>query len=632
MKLRYPKVDDIVHVDCPDFKGLVRVTYVNTLDLYKEYYLPIQVEILDYKDLEQFDSMNHGQTMRRYGLKDFVEYRKAEVPAEEKTIEEDNKLKTNISNQRGKLIMTNQVENTLSVPTFEAPQMPTMAMPQGNMPTTPQIPQELEAMMPQGNVAVATPPVEAPEPVAPVVSEIVEPNAPLAEDPVLATISKKASTKQVLSRLEKEMEKISKKLKDGEIAFVMNTNELVESVSSISTYVDTKGTIETNKCIHFLLKDNQLELRAANSTTHARLVVPNSKDNALFGSTSNFFKFVIQSKQFVAALTNLRNRKSQAEYVAFKITEGTLNVLVGSSKFNLPLYASPEDFQEFKEVEAEKKLVVTGLVLNTLISSTLYAVATIESRPVLTGVNLDVKGDRITAVATDSHRLARCVLDAESTKGEIDENVTVPSFAMKSIQKAIGDEDLVEIGLTPNRIQFTNGNFSMISVVLEGKYPTVDRLVPKTHTSKVEISVGKLRGALDLAKTFVDSSSDKTVLLTIIPDKKQIRVEMPKGTAGENEYKEDFLLTEGEGEPLIVRSNFVYLNEAFKKYSDDDVVSAKFSGGLRPFIFTYKGAIDDDDVDLVLPVRLENVKFSGTIEGFQAEVTNTFGFDFDSFN
>lgn len=80
--LKYPKEGDIVTVDCKDFHGQALVTYVNKLDLYQEHLLPIQVEILNEKDLAQFDDYNHGQTMRRYGLKDIIEYRGNNKPQE----------------------------------------------------------------------------------------------------------------------------------------------------------------------------------------------------------------------------------------------------------------------------------------------------------------------------------------------------------------------------------------------------------------------------------------------------------------------------------------------------------------------------------------------------------------------
>ena len=51
--------------------------------------------------------------------------------------------------------------------------------------------------------------------------------------------------------------------------------------------------------------------------------------------------------------------------------------------------------------------VIPSDLLKSIISETVFAVSTSESRPVLTGVNWQVKEGELHCVATDSHRLAQ---------------------------------------------------------------------------------------------------------------------------------------------------------------------------------------------------------------------------------
>src|SRR5699024_3662447 len=67
--------------------------------------------------------------------------------------------------------------------------------------------------------------------------------------------------------------------------------------------------------------------------------------------------------------------------------------------------------------------------LKSIIKQTVFAVSTMETRPVLTGINVVIKDKEITFTATDSHRLAmRTSLLEES---EIEEaNIVIPGKSM----------------------------------------------------------------------------------------------------------------------------------------------------------------------------------------------------------
>ena len=66
------------------------------------------------------------------------------------------------------------------------------------------------------------------------------------------------------------------------------------------------------------------------------------------------------------------------------------------------------------EIAAERQFTIPTDLLKSVIRETVFAVATSESRPVLTGVNWKIEGDGLICVATDSHRLARRKVNLEN--------------------------------------------------------------------------------------------------------------------------------------------------------------------------------------------------------------------------
>ena len=68
---------------------------------------------------------------------------------------------------------------------------------------------------------------------------------------------------------------------------------------------------------------------------------------------------------------------------------------------------NPDDFNEVEIVEnGYASFTTTSVVMKDLIDNTSYACATDVARPIFMGTYLDVQGDQMTMVATDTHRLA----------------------------------------------------------------------------------------------------------------------------------------------------------------------------------------------------------------------------------
>jgi DNA polymerase III subunit beta len=81
-----------------------------------------------------------------------------------------------------------------------------------------------------------------------------------------------------------------------------------------------------------------------------------------------------------------------------------------------------EEFPRFPEFGAGKALKIEQSVLRDMLRKTAYAVSNDETRYVLNGVFMGLKGDKLTVVATDGRRLALMEHDIEIPKGSMRRN------------------------------------------------------------------------------------------------------------------------------------------------------------------------------------------------------------------
>jgi DNA polymerase III subunit beta len=102
-----------------------------------------------------------------------------------------------------------------------------------------------------------------------------------------------------------------------------------------------------------------------------------------------------------------------------------------------------------------------------------------ETRPVLTGIRVRVSGARLSAVATDSYRLAvyRTELDAPTTR-EFER--TLPARALQELAKLakVAGVDRLTISESSRNIVMQFASITLSTRTIDGNYPDAEQLIP----------------------------------------------------------------------------------------------------------------------------------------------------------
>lgn len=255
------------------------------------------------------------------------------------------------------------------------------------------------------------------------------------------------------------------------------------------------------------------------------------------------------------------------------------------------LYSILDDDDDKKPATFETE---AGEVIRS-IGSVLKSVSKQESRPVLTGVNLERNdGGKIRVVATDSHRLTRNYLPVAA--GD-DFNVIIPGNHLKNItmdlKKAAGavrftlysDFTAIEYG----RKRYTVKN-------VEGNYPSVDRLIPTDSDTTLQCNAGDLLAAIDTAGIISKDSRNNCVKLSLDDDGTTLTATSPD--SGDYTGKVDAV---NDGESLEISFNPDYLSDAIKDKKGAGI-TINFTTPLRPF--TIESEQDKSLTELVTPMRV----------------------------
>ena len=266
-------------------------------------------------------------------------------------------------------------------------------------------------------------------------------------------------------------------------------------------------------------------------------------------------------------------------------------VTVSQDKTSLEFsVALASDYPAITVENTANPLTFKGKEFETLVKKTAYAVATNDTRPVLTGVNMTF-GATNNFVATDSHRLAQY----KSGISDQEIQITVPASILEHALKSFDLTQNIMIFPSQNQIALANGSTVLISRLLEGNYPDTARLVPPEFNHELIVNKDEFMATLDLLSILEDKS---VVQLTI----NGLSVELSSKGATSKGKKELFYESyEGE-EGFKISFSAKYTLEALRTINTASV-RLSFVENMRPYVITPVTNEPTTELQLILPVR-----------------------------
>jgi DNA polymerase-3 subunit beta len=138
------------------------------------------------------------------------------------------------------------------------------------------------------------------------------------------------------------------------------------------------------------------------------------------------------------------------------------------------------------------------------IAQCLFATAKESTRYAINGVLWEIKGKKLTLVATDGRRLARSRLnlakepkkrmerakaDSKADKSASVTQMIVPAKTMGLLEKiGSSDKDTVAVKLVDNQILISCANVVISSNLVEGNFPKYEDIIPTDYDKKLTLS------------------------------------------------------------------------------------------------------------------------------------------------
>ena len=266
--------------------------------------------------------------------------------------------------------------------------------------------------------------------------------------------------------------------------------------------------------------------------------------------------------------------------------------------------ADANDFPPIPSVEQGIGAKVAPKDLRRAIHQVAFAAATEDSRPVLTGVSMELDGDRLTLAAADGFRLSVFHTKLVQPVSEAF-SVIIPARTLLEVERLLDEqEEAVELMVTPQKSQalFKMKDVEVVSQLIQGTFPNYSQLIPPEHTTRALVNLPELQRATRTASIFAkDGGGIIRVQLTLGQDGMAGRLVISSSAEEVGDNTGD-LEAQIEGEEGKIAFNSRYLAEVFSVL-DKDQVALEISTSSSPGVIRPVG--DDNYIHVIMPMFVQ---------------------------
>jgi len=377
---------------------------------------------------------------------------------------------------------------------------------------------------------------------------------------------------------------------DSIMKFKVNRNHFFNGLSSVTNVVGNRATMPILQNVLIEAEGDMITL----TTTNLDLGIC----CRIKASVSSPGRITLPVKKLVPIIRAL----SSADTIVELTGKDRVKITSGSSVFQLA--GLPADqFPPISNFAGQSTITIDQDNLGAMLRKVSYAQSTDENRYILNGVFFEFSAGKLTLVATDGRRLAKCEQKLEGSDKTLAlilpaRTITELSRLLKSGGKVHVSNNERQVGFTidiPTNDEGLVDRIQLVSKVVEGNYPNYRQVIPKDVGSKVRLEREKLLESVQRAALMTDDRSN-TIRMTVSKKTQNLEISA-KSDSGE---AHEPIAVKYDGPEVNIAFNPQYVIEPLRNVTEDEI-DFEFKDDMSPGVIR---GLKEDFLCVVMPQRI----------------------------
>lgn len=266
-------------------------------------------------------------------------------------------------------------------------------------------------------------------------------------------------------------------------------------------------------------------------------------------------------------------------------------ITTGSATYKLKGVGA-DDFPALPNLSDTRTYTLKREDFRSMLQRTAYAVSSDQGRLIMTGVLLEFKDQKLTAVATDGRRMALVDSEIEFPK-EMECDFIIPSKAVAELLRSMAGEGPMKIRVERNQIAFDVDDYTLMTKLIEGTFPNFRQVIPGPCEHRVMIAREDLLNAI---RRVTALTSDQSIGIMVTFSKNKLDIFASDANVGE---ARETLAVKYEGSSTRISYQPTYLMEPLKALVSDNVYF-EFNDDISPGVLK----TEESFLYVIMPMRV----------------------------
>lgn len=165
-----------------------------------------------------------------------------------------------------------------------------------------------------------------------------------------------------------------------------------------------------------------------------------------------------------------------------------------------------DEYPKMPELSKFNTVTIESMTLAHAVNKTVFATGNDDLRPVMSGILFEMGSDGSNFVATDAHKLVK--YHRKDVKSSGIASIILPKKPLNLLKNILSTIDVpVTIEYSDANIRFKFDNITLVSRLVEGKYPNYEAVIPKSNPNKLTVDKAPLLSSLRRVSNFSNKTT-----------------------------------------------------------------------------------------------------------------------------
>ncbi len=288
-------------------------------------------------------------------------------------------------------------------------------------------------------------------------------------------------------------------------------------------------------------------------------------------------------------------KKLEGVQLTIDVNDNRMDIVYADSQTSMQVLGA-EDFPIINTDVNENSFTLGTDEFRRLIDATAFCCAADDSRPILKGCQMVIKGEEICVTALDGFRLATAKGKVKGSTSDLE--IVCPARTLKEIEKMLPEGDgETRINVQRGLLLVCVDDTVLTSSLYNGDFIKKENIIPKSFLSVVKVNRELLKASIERAAILVRNDKNSLIIMDISQGKAEISSNSEIGKVNEP------VKAELEGKDLKIAMNSKFITDAINALTEEEIVLS-FNSSVQPFIC--ENVKNKDVLYLILPVRTSN--------------------------